>query len=252
MARIALLLSYDGSEFCGWQRQAGDRSVQEDLEKALSKLCGSPVSVTGSGRTDAGVHAIGQVAHFDDQEGNIPPDKFFLALNTHLPRDIRVHQSRAFDDDFHARYGAVRREYAYYLRNTAVLPAHLEPYRYAVRQPLSVQRLNALAQTLTGTHDFSTFAAAGDQSSTAVREIFQARFVQEGADMVFRIAGNAFLWRMVRSLTGTLVDLAKKGAGPEEMKNRLEACNRDAAGPTAPPKGLFLERVDYGPKYRFY
>lgn len=252
MARIALLLSYDGTRFCGWQRQAGDRSVQEDLEKALKKLCGKSIPLTGSGRTDAGVHATGQVAHFDAEDLSIPPEKYFLALNTHLPQDIRIHKSCAFDSDFHARFSAVRRDYAYYLRNTLVLPAHLLPYRHAVRQPLSVVRLNQLARTLTGTHDFSTFAAAGDQSSTAVRQIFQARFVQEGADLVFRIAGNAFLWRMVRSLTGTLVDLALKGAGPEEMKQRLEARDREAAGPTAPPRGLFLERVDYGPKYRFY
>jgi len=250
--KIALLISYDGSDFAGWQRQNGDRTVQEEIEKALQQLTGQNIPIAGSGRTDSGVHASGQVAHFELQESNIPAEKFHLALNSRLPRDIRILKSRQVDEDFHSRFSARRREYGYYLYNQGIMPAHMRKYCYAVRHPLNLKTLNRLAEPLTGIHDFSTFTAAGDQSKSRIREIFQARFIQQGSCIIFRIAGNAFLWRMVRSLTGTLVDLAKQGADASEMEKRLLAKDREAAGPTAPPWGLFLENIDYGSAYRFY
>lgn len=250
--RVALLVSYDGTDFAGWQRQDGQRSVQQDIEEALKKLTGRSIPICGSGRTDAGVHAQGQVVHLDLENSGIPPEKLSLALNSHLKRDVRVLKSIPVAEDFHSRYDALEREYCYQIFNGPVMAAHLRHFCFGVRNPLSLARLNQLAAPLVGVHDFSTFAAAGDQSKSRVRQIFQASFQVQGELILFRIRGNAFLWRMVRSITGTILDLAKKGLGPEEMERRLQSKDREEAGPTAPPWGLFLERVDYGSKCRFY
>ncbi len=251
--RIALLISYDGTDFCGWQIQKGskDVSVQGVLEEALSKIMGERTAVTGSGRTDSGVHATGQVAHAD-VKSSIPAPKYREALNSLLPGSVRILRSRAVPDSFHARYGAVRREYGYYLSSGIIPPAHRRNFCHYVRHRYSLSDLNRIASVLTGVHDFTTFSAAGDQSKSRIREIFSASFHREGEQLVFRIAGNAFLWRMVRSLTGTILHVEDQGGGPEELARRLEARDRNEAGPTAPSRGLFLEKVNYGPEYGFF
>ncbi len=251
--RIALLVSYDGTDFCGWQIQNGQDSVsvQGTLERALSEICGEAVAVTGSGRTDSGVHATGQVAHAD-LGTNIPAAKVREALNSRLPGSVRILKSRAVPDDFHSRYSAVRRDYAYYISSGTIPPAHRRNYCHFTRKRYSLTELGRVASVLSGIHDFSTFAAAGDQSKSRIREIYSASFHREGDLLVFRIGGNAFLWRMVRSLTGTILHVADQGGGPEEMRRRLEACDRNEAGPTAPARGLFLEKVQYGSEYGFF
>ncbi|MDC7224590.1 MAG: tRNA pseudouridine(38-40) synthase TruA [Spirochaetales bacterium] len=251
--RVALLVSYDGTDFCGWQVQNGQDSVsvQGTLERTLERICGEKIAVTGSGRTDSGVHATGQVAHAD-LPLNIPAHKVREALNSLLPGTVRILKSRAVPEEFHSRYGAVRREYAYYLSAGVVPPAHRRNYCHYTRRRYGLSELNDIARVLRGVHDFSTFAAAGDQSKSRVREIFASSFHREGEQLVFRIAGNAFLWRMVRSLTGTILHVADQGGGPEEMARRLEACDRNEAGPTAPSRGLFLEKVRYGSEYGFF
>lgn len=251
--KIALLLSYDGTDFCGWQIQRGqvDISIQGEIERALTKITGEAIDITGSGRTDSGVHATGQVAHFE-LETKIPPYKFRDALNSQLPRSIRIIKSRVVDDDFHARFGAKYREYGYYIYSGTQPPAHLSDFCHYEKRHFTLTELNDIASVIRGIHDFTTFTAAGDMNKSKVRHISCSSFHREGGALVYRIGGNAFLWRMVRSLAGTILMVAKQGGGAEEMKRRLDSCDRTQAGPTAPSRGLFLERVDYESKYSFF
>ncbi len=251
--RIRLDLSYDGTEFAGWQRQRKDRTVQGEIEKALSSLHGgSRVNLTGSGRTDAGVHASCQVAHFDSPGSSIPSGRFTEALNSRLPRDIRIHKSREVPGDFHARHDAVMRLYRYYIVKAGEQKACMRNYSLPCFFDLDLPALNKLAMVLTGSHDFTSFAAARDPSKSKIRRISSAFFLKEGPFTVFRVAGNAFLWKMVRTMVGTILDLHEKGKGPETLLEILEAKDRCCAGPCAAPRGLFLDKVMYGSEQALY
>lgn len=243
---IRLLVSYDGTDFAGWQVQPRDRSVQGVLEEALSDLHGESVNLIGAGRTDSGVHATGQVGNFYTGKDNIPDYKFTEALNTRLPKDVRILSSREVPEDFHSRRSAINRQYEYHLLEGITAPAHLSRYTWLVRNLPSVALLNDLAGEICGVHDFSTFTAAGDASDSRVREIRQAVFFSRGPQTVFRISGNAFLWKMVRSVLGTLIDTARTGGDTERLRGILDSQDREQAGPTAPAHGLFLTKVTYG------
>ncbi|OQY33375.1 MAG: tRNA pseudouridine(38-40) synthase TruA [Spirochaetaceae bacterium 4572_59] len=249
---IRLDISYDGTDFQGWQIQKEDRTVQGELGKALAKLHGHPVNLTGSGRTDSGVHASGQVANFYSDHKSIPSEKFREALNSHLPKDIRVMESRQVSHKFHSRFDAHSRVYKYYIMNGAVCPAHQRNFCYYTHPALDLRRLNQLASPLTGVHDFTSFAAVKDKNENKVRYIYSARFLREGPFIVFRIAGNAFLWRMVRTLVGTLLLLDLEKAGPEKIKKIMEGKNRLLAGPSLPAKGLFFHKVLYESETTIY
>ncbi len=243
---IRLVISYDGTEFSGWQIQNSRRSVQGEIQRALEDLHGSSVALTGSGRTDAGVHAQGQVANFYTEMDSVPSDRFREALNARLPLDVRILSSAEVNADFHSRRDAVLRCYEYKMMDGFVVPVHLARYTWAVKEMPSLTVLNNMARQLCGTHDFSTFAAAGDASASRVRDIHQAVFLGRGPQVVFRIAGNAFLWKMVRSILGTLVDLARQGGSADDFRRILVSRERGNAGPTAPARGLFLTKVFYG------
>jgi tRNA pseudouridine38-40 synthase len=240
-------VSYDGTDFAGWQRQKADRSVQGVLEEALEDLLGCAAGVTGAGRTDSGVHAVGQVCHFHTGNLRIPAAKFRDALNTRLPRDLRVLSSCETGEDFHSRYDASSRDYEYRITAGSAAPAHLVRYSWLIKRLPSLALLNDMALEICGTHDFSAFAAAGDSSRSRIRRIDHAVFLSDGPMTLFRIRGNAFLWRMVRSLLGTMIDLGLRGGDAAVMRSILESRDRDAAGPTAPARGLFLIRVNYEP-----
>lgn len=247
--RIRLTLAYEGTDFCGWQRQPRDPSVQETLEGVLSRIHGQAVTVTASGRTDSGVHAQGQVVHFDAPPISLPPERYPLACNSLLPPSVRVLSAGAAAPDFHARYQAVCRVYRYRLAfGPAPLPEEARWCWHRRRRP-ELRRLNALCRPLLGTHDFTTFTAAGDPSESKVRRIYSAAFFPRGSEIIFEIGGNAFLWRMVRSLTGTILELEEKGGLLEQlapaMARRLEAQERGLAGTSAPARGLSLHRVFY-------
>jgi tRNA pseudouridine38-40 synthase len=243
--RIALRLAYDGTAYAGWQMQATERSVQGTVESALQRIHGQRVSLTGSGRTDSGVHARGQVAHFDTDMEGIPAEKFSLALNRHLPGDIRVMSSRQVPPDFHARYSACWREYRYYLLPRRIADPFQRPFCWARRDLPGPPVLNRYAAGLTGSRDFTSFAAERDESKSKVRRIRSAAFYPAEGFTVFRIVGNAFLWRMVRALVGTIVERAVRGDDPAVMEEILAAGSRDAAGAAAPARGLFLHGVYY-------
>ncbi|MCR5724795.1 MAG: tRNA pseudouridine(38-40) synthase TruA [Treponema sp.] len=251
MRNILLTLSYDGTDFCGWQRQdkadGGKpvRTVQAAIEAALEKLHKRPVALAGSGRTDSGVHASSQAANFFSPIDSIPVDRYPLALNAFLPPDVRIHTAREVPEDFSARFSATSRTYRYFLYPGDAPLASDMRYVWALRRQVDVGVLNDMASVLHGEIDCATFAAAGDASLSTKRYIEHACFFPQGDKVVFEICANAFLWKMVRSLTGTLVSFEKEGKGKKEFAEALFACDRSKAGPTAPPQGLFLWNVSF-------
>ncbi len=242
---IKLTLAYDGSGFCGWQRQKDERSVQEELETALAKIHGHPVSLTGSGRTDSGVHARGQVASFHSDLASIPVDKFVPAINSLVGKDIRVLASEEVAPGFNARFDARLRTYRYFIiPGDRALPSQ-RLYAWSLRHWPDLGRLNAMAACLRGEQDFTAFCLPRDESLSRYRFIHQAGFFMEGGQIVFEISANAFLWRMVRSLCGSLIDFEAQSLPCEHFRQVLESRDRHLAGKTAPAQGLFLWKVEY-------
>lgn len=242
---IRLLLSYDGSDFAGWQRQKSARTAQEELEAALGKMHGHPVPTVAAGRTDSGVHAMGQVANFYTDIRSIEAGRFVPALNKLLPRDLRILESREVDFDFHSRYDARLRRYRYFiLCGRSADPVRLR-YAHLVHRRPDLAALNAMASAMLGETDFTTLSSARDESLSRSRFVHEASFRWEGEFLVFEIAANAFLLRMVRSIVGTLLDCEAAGRGPADFRALLGARDRAAAGPTAPARGLFLWNVEY-------
>jgi tRNA pseudouridine38-40 synthase len=242
---IRITVSYDGTDFCGWQVQNNGRTVQGDIEAALLKIHGTETRLTGSGRTDSGVHANGQVANFYTFNDNIPAEKFQAALNSLLSGDVRVINSAEVNNDFNARYDARVRIYRYYIQAGGICEPRHSRYCWRIREMPDLSRLNRIAAPLLGVHDFTSFTAAGDPSNSRIRELFSASFTMEGQFIVFKIAGNAFLWKMVRSITGTILGIAAEGGSAGDMADILNSMDRERALTTAPAHGLFLDRVLY-------
>lgn len=242
---VLLTVAYDGTDFVGWQIQNNGRSVQAELEAALTRQHKHPVRVTGAGRTDSGVHATGQRANFHSDIESIPGGDFAIAVNSFLPADIRCLESRVVDDDFHARFDARSRTYEYRFAIGHHLPPHRRRYVWLLRRRPSVPSLNRMASVIVGTHDYATFASPSDAVKSTVRTVTAASFFPRGDELVFRISAGGFLWRMVRSLVGTMIGLEKNGDDWQDMKGLLDSCDRSKAGVTAPSYGLFLTRVDY-------
>ncbi|HOJ98332.1 MAG TPA: tRNA pseudouridine(38-40) synthase TruA [Termitinemataceae bacterium] len=242
---IRLLIAYDGTDFSGWQRQGNGRSVQGEIERALEKIHHEPVHLIGSGRTDAGVHAIGQVANFHTSITSIPAERFVMALNALLPQDVRILEAREASPDFHARFDARYRTYRYFfVCGRPALPQELR-YAHQLWRVPDIRLLSAYCRVIHGELDCSLFASAGDSSLSRHRYIVGCRFIQEGSYLVFEITANAFLWKMVRSIVGTLLFYEERGLAPEEFERIVLRGNRKEAGPTVPPRGLFLWHIDY-------
>ncbi len=243
---IKLTLAYDGTDFCGWQTQKqGERTVQAVLEQALYDVHGREVRTHAAGRTDSGVHATAQVAHFHSDHAGIGAERFAYALNSHLPHDLRVLESSETDKDFHARFSARARLYRYYIYMSPVGLPHFRRFCFRIRRQLDLNLLNSAARAVVGVHDFTSFAASGDESASREREVFTSCFYPRGPFLVYEIKANAFLWKMVRSIVGTVLSLALQGEDPHMVREILEARDRSKAGPTAPARGLFLEGVSY-------
>ena len=252
MRNILLTLSYDGTDFCGWQRQdfadkgKSVRTVQGEIEKVLEKIHKCPVALTGIGLTDSGVHAHAQAANFFSPVDSIPVKSFIPAMNSLLPHDIRINDAREVDEEFSSRFSATSRTYRYFI-DTSLSPfANEMRYVWPVYRKPDIDVLNSMCSCLKGETDCSTFAAAGDMSQSKFRYIDDAHFYYEDErTLVFEITANAFLWKMVRSLTGTLIAFEKKGADKKYFEDALKSCDRKKAGPTAPPEGLFLWEVKF-------
>ena len=242
--RIKLTLEYDGTAYAGWQRQQNALAVQQVVEEALARLTGEAVGVTGASRTDAGVHALGQVAHFDTHSP-IPPEKFAFALNTMLPADVRVSSSGPAAPDFHARFSARGKRYRYLMYDATHASALYRGLCAHSIYPLDVDRMDREAACMVGTHDFSAFAASGSTVKDTVRTITRCQVVRRQPFVVLTVEGTGFLYNMVRILAGTLMGVGGGKLAPGAVARALETGDRLALGPTAPPQGLTLMEVFY-------
>ena len=242
---IRLTLEYDGTRYHGWQRQKNALSIQEVIEQALARITGEAVRLIGSGRTDAGVHARGQVAHFATRS-TAPLRAFLQGLNSLLPMDIAVLQAEEAPLAFHARYDARWKTYEYRILNRPVRSPLNHSYAWWLPAPLDAAAMQQAVQSLPGEHDFFAFRAAGSRPGQAVRRVREAAWHRQPEGWLkFTITANGFLRGMVRSLVGTTVEIGKGKYPPEYLSEVLEKRDRRLAGPTAPPQGLFLVKVEY-------
>lgn len=240
-----LTIQYDGTRYDGWQRQGStDNTIQGKLEGVLSRLAGQPVEVHGAGRTDAGVHALGQVASAK-LPGGYAPQEIESYVNQYLPEDIAVTAVEEADDRFHARLSAKGKVYRYSLRVGAVPDVFRRKYQYRVEGPLDVEEMERAAELLCGTHDFRSFCSNKRYKKSTVRTVHAIDIRQDGADMTITCRGDGFLYNMVRILTGTLLEVGLGERKAEEMPTILAALDRTAAGKTAPAQGLCLVEVEY-------
>jgi tRNA pseudouridine38-40 synthase len=243
--RIKCTIAYDGTGFAGYQVQPNKRTVQGDIEAALSRLHkGQNIKISASGRTDAGVHAKGQVIHFDTPL-NLPEDKWVIAMNSHLPDDVVILQAERQPSDFHARYDAVGKEYRYFIHQSTQLDPFLRNFAYHYRYPIDVKKMEEAAGALIGTHDFTSFCSAKTEVEDKVRTLETIEFFEENGLLVLRFVGNGFLYNMVRILVGTLLEAGRGEREPSTFKEILDKRDRQYAGKTAPGHGLYLWEVFY-------
>jgi tRNA pseudouridine38-40 synthase len=244
MRNLKLTLAYDGTRLVGWQRQAAGDSVQGLLEDALARFEGAPVTVHGAGRTDAGVHALAQVAH---AHVTFAHDSATLtrALNAQLPEDVRVLAVEDVAPEFHARFKARSKTYRYQIRHGTIADPFERAYVWHMPERLRVEAMHAATGALVGTHDFAAFQSIGSPTRDTVRTVTHSALSDVEGRMVYEISGNGFLRHMVRAIVGTLVEIGRGFREPGSMGSLLRGSARGDAGPTAPPQGLFLVRVDY-------
>jgi tRNA pseudouridine38-40 synthase len=245
MARYRLIIEYDGAPFVGWQRQENGLSVQGALEDAVFGLSGARVTVTGAGRTDSGVHARGQVAHFD-LEKEFAPDTLRDALNFHLkPHPVAVLEAASAAPDFHARFSARARHYEYRILNRRSPPALDRGHVWHVARLLDAEAMQAGAERLLGQHDFTTFRSVACQAASPVKTLDRLDVRREASEIVILASARSFLHNQVRSMAGTLKLVGEGKWQPRDVERALQACDRAACGPVAPAEGLTLMRVDY-------
>lgn len=243
---IKLVIEYDGTSWHGWQLQKNAPSIQGAMEEALHKIFSEAPRLTGASRTDAGVHALGQVANFYTK-ASIPLGRIPYALNSVLPPSIVVREAGEMNQDFHARFSATGKRYTYRILNSPVPRAIGRHYAYQVRAPLCLPSMATAAQIFVGEHDFASFQAAGRPVKSTVRRLQRLDVERISADAIlFTVEGDGFLYKMVRNLVGTLLEVGTGKRQPEEMLPLLAAADRSLAGSTAPPQGLCLEEVFYG------
>ncbi len=242
--RIKLVIEYDGTAYSGWQRQELEPSVQQTIEEALERLTGQKTVLHAAGRTDAGVHALGQAAHFDTQS-SIPADKFSFALNTILPQDIRIRESAEVDERFHARFDARQKHYRYVICSSPHASAIERNHSMHVPQPLNIEKMRLAAECLVGEHDFSAFTSAQLRVKSPVRTVYGIEISRQGCFVHIDVTGSGFLYNMVRIIAGTLIYVGIGKLEPGDVPVILMSRDRRKAGITAKPQGLILVEVRY-------
>ncbi len=244
MKRVMLVVAYDGTNYCGWQIQANGITVQEELNRCLLKLLKEPIQTVGASRTDAGVHALGNVAVFDTA-ARMPAEKISYALNTYLPEDIRIQYSAEVAADFHPRYCESEKTYEYRILNRRFPLPTQRLYTYFYHYKLDVEKMREGASFLVGRHDFASFCGANAQVKSTVREVTGIDIEKKDDVITIQVRGRGFLYNMVRIIAGTLIEIGNEQYPPEKMGEILRACDRQQAGPTAPACGLTLKEIKF-------
>jgi len=246
MKNFKLIIEYDGTNYHGWQRQAAEPTVQAEIEQALSAMTRSDITLIGAGRTDAGVHALGQAAHFRC-ETRLDPEAILKGLNSLLPPDIVICDCRLVADNFHARFDAQSKIYRYRILNRAARAAVGRSYSWFIHRPLDVRAMQQAAQFIVGRHDFKAFESSGSPRAHTVRHVLAAEWIeaQKQGLLTFQIEADGFLRCMVRNIVGTLVATGMGKIPPADVATILASRDRRRAGATAPPQGLFMVAVNY-------
>ena len=244
MRNIKLTIEYDGKDFKGWQKQPNKPNIQGEIERAIYNITKEEVDLIGSGRTDAGVHALGQVANFKTNS-NIPIEKLALAINSQLKNTIIIKKAEEVDERFHSRYNAKHKTYRYIINNSPCGTAIYRSLEYCFPIKLDVAKMQEGAKYFEGEHDFKAFKSSGTSAKNSVRTIYNASVKQEGEKIIIELTGNGFLYNMVRIISGTLLDVGLQKIKPEEIKNIIEEKDRQKAGKTLPAHGLYLVEVKY-------
>lgn len=243
--KVKLTINYDGTNYCGWQKQNNGNTVQQTIEQALFSLTGEKIKITGSGRTDAGVHASGQVAHFSIEKENIPAEKFAFALNTILPNDIKIQKSEQVEEDFDACRKAKRKTYEYSMYVSLFEQPLKERYSTKIYPLPNIEKMQQVATLFLGEHDFINFCATGSSVKTTVRTIYKINVEIDNEDIKISITGNGFLYNMVRIIAGTLLEVGYDKLTKEEVEMLLKEKNKKNKARTLCAKGLKLKSVEY-------
>ena len=245
MRNIKLIIEYDGKDFNGWQKQPNKLNIQGEIEKAIERITGEQVDLTASGRTDAGVHAIGQVANFKTNS-NIPIEKIPVAINSNLKKSIIIKSAEEVDERFHSRLNCKKKTYRYIINNSKYGTAIYRNLETHIPMELDIKKMKEAIKYFEGEHDFKAFKASGTSSKSSVRTIYKAEVIDAGNERIYiELTGNGFLYNMVRIISGTLVDVGLGKIEPKEIKEIIELGKRENAGKTLPPQGLYLVKVEY-------
>ena len=244
MRNIKIKIEYDGKNFNGWQKQPDKLNIQGEIEKAIFEVTGEEVDVIASGRTDAGVHSLGQTANFK-MENEMPLEKIPLAINSKLKKTIRVQTAEEVDERFHSRYSCKGKKYRYIINNAPIESALYKDYELHISQKLDIEKMRAAIKYFVGEHDFSAFKSSGTSSKNSVREIYKAEIIEDGARIKIELTGSGFLYNMVRIISGTLLEIGLGNIEPEQIPEIIESKDRGMAGRTLPPQGLYLVEVFY-------
>lgn len=244
MRNIKLTIEYDGKEFGGWQKQLTKLNIQGTIEKIIEEMTGEEVDLAASGRTDAGVHALGQVANFKTNS-NIPIEKMAIAINSRIKKSIVIKKAEEVDERFHSRYHCKRKTYRYVINNSREGSAIYRNLEYHFPIHLEVEKMQEAAKYFEGEHDFKAFKASGTSSKSSVRTIYKAKVEKQGDRILIELTGNGFLYNMVRIISGTLLEVGLGKIKPEEIPNIIEKQEREGAGRTLPAHGLYLVEVEY-------
>ncbi len=244
MRNIKLTIEYDGRKFGGWQKQPNKLNIQGEIEQAIKEITGEDVELTASGRTDAGVHSLGQVANFKTNS-NIEIGKMAVAINSKLKKSIVIKKAEEVDENFHARYNCKGKKYRYIINNSSQGSAIYRELECHIPQKLDVEKMKQAIQFFEGEHDFKGFKASGTSSKNSIRTIYKAEVRQEGERIIIELTGSGFMYNMVRIISGTIVDVGLGKILPEDIPEIIEAKDRNKAGKTMPANGLYLVEVYY-------
>ena len=245
MRNIKLTIEYDGKEYQGWQKQKNKLNIQGNIEQAIKQVTGEDVELNASGRTDSGVHALGQVANFKTNS-NVPIEKFPIAINTFLKKSIRIIKAEEVDERFHSRLTCKKKTYRYIINNSENQSAIYRNLETFFPEKLDIEKMKEAIKYFEGEHDFKAFKASGTSSKSSVRTIYKAEVKEMPNNRIYiELTGNGFLYNMVRIIVGTLVDVGLGKIKPEEVKDIIESKDRSKAGKTFPPQGLYLLKVEY-------